>query len=179
MKFHTQGPSAARTRSSMRKLSMNLSVLLRIATRPSVLNAVLPLSMTPARARPLQGLTVLIVDDHRDTVDLLSEYLTAHGATVVGAGSAKAALALTETHTLDVALVDLRMPGEDGWWLLRQLRMSRVPAIAKMPVFALSGEWHEVAGAVASADEFMAHFLKPVDLEALVARLSALRRRSR
>ena len=119
------------------------------------------------------------MDNHRDTVDLLSEYLTVYGATVVGAGSAKAALALTETHTLDVALVDLKMPGEDGWWLLRQLRTSRVPAIAKMPVFALSGERHEAAGAVASADEFIAYFLKPVDLEGLVATLSALRRRSR
>ena len=50
-------------------------------------------------------LTILVVDDHRDTVDVLSEYLYSVGATVVGAGSAKAALALTETHVLDVVLV--------------------------------------------------------------------------
>jgi PleD family two-component response regulator len=38
-----------------------------------------------------QALTVLIVDDHRDTVEMFAEYLTADGATAVGAGSAKTA----------------------------------------------------------------------------------------
>src|SRR5207253_6030118 len=74
--------------------------------------------------RPLDGLMILVVDDHRDTVDMLREYLYSAGATVIGADGARAALAFAETHALDVVLVDIRMPGEDGHWFLRQLRAS-------------------------------------------------------
>jgi CheY-like chemotaxis protein len=58
------------------------------------------------------------VDDHRDTVDMMQEYLEAVGATVFGADSAKAGLALAETHVLDAALVDLRMPR--GWMVVAE-----------------------------------------------------------
>jgi CheY-like chemotaxis protein len=68
------------------------------------------MSATPPRS--LAGLTILVVDDHRDTVDMFREYLIGFGASVIGAGNAKAALAVTETHVLDAVLVDLRMPGE-------------------------------------------------------------------
>jgi len=73
----------------------------------------------------LDGLTILVIDDHRETVELLREYLYSAGATVVGADSAKAALAFAETHVLDAVLVDIRMPGEDGHWFVRNLRTSR------------------------------------------------------
>ena len=87
--------------------------------------------------RPLEGLAILVVDDHRDTVEMLAECLRAYGATVVGAGNAKAALAVAETHVLDAVLIDLRMPGEDGWWFLRQLRVS---ATASASQYGRSGK---------------------------------------
>src|SRR6266404_2253715 len=114
--------------------------------------------------RPLEGLAILVVDDHRDTVEMLAECLRAYGATVVGAGNAKAALAVAETHVLDAMLIDLRMPGEDGWWFLRQLRASAT-ASANAPVFAVSGERHDRPD---PASGFAGYFLKPVDLDALV-----------
>ena len=92
--------------------------------------------------RSLQGLSVLVIDDHADTVDVLLEYLTAQGATALGAGSAKAGLAIAETHVLDAAVVDLRMPREDGWWFLSQLRASPT-ASAHAPVYAMTGERHD------------------------------------
>ena len=92
--------------------------------------------------RPLDGLMILVVDDHRDTVDMLREYLYSAGATVIGADGARAALAFAETHVLDVVLVDIRMPGEDGHWFLRQLRASRTVRTAQVPVFAITGERH-------------------------------------
>src|SRR2546421_12053466 len=70
----------------------------------------------PTPPRPLDGLMILVIDDHRDTVDMLREYLHEVGATVIGADSARAGLAVTETHLLDAVLIDLRMPGEDGRW---------------------------------------------------------------
>src|SRR6267378_7383255 len=113
--------------------------------------------MSARTPRPLVGLTVLVVDDHRDTVDMLREYLDSAGATVVGADSAKTALAFAQTHALDAVLVDIRMPGEDGHWLLRNLRASRVLGVAQMPVFAISGERHD---APPSDSGFAGHFLK-------------------
>jgi CheY-like chemotaxis protein len=60
----------------------------------------------------LRGMTVMVLDGHRDTVDMLEEYLSACGATVVAAVSAKAALALAEAIVLDAALVDVRCPAK-------------------------------------------------------------------
>ena len=127
--------------------------------------------------RPLDGLMILVVDDHRDTVDMLREYLYSAGATVIGADGARAALAFAETHVLDVVLVDLRMPGEDGHWFLRQLRASRTVRTAQVPVFAITGERHDLP--VDPASGFAGYFLKPIELDALVTRLALLPRRSR
>lgn len=95
--------------------------------------------MVPTQA--LQGLSILVVDDHHDTVDMFQQYLTLCGAHVTGAGSAKTALAMLENQTVDAALVDLRMPREDGWSFLSQLRGSRITS-AHASVFAISGERH-------------------------------------
>jgi len=130
----------------------------------------------PTPPRPLDGLMILVIDDHRDTVDMLREYLHDVGATVIGADSARAGLAFAETHVLDVVLVDLRMPDEDGHWFLRQLRGSRTARTAQVPVFAITGERHDLPDDPASG--FAGYFLKPIDLDALVARLKSLPRRS-
>jgi CheY-like chemotaxis protein len=137
------------------------------------LNAVLVLSMVPT-APSLHGLSVLVIDDHRDTVDVLLEYFTACGATAFGAGSAKSALAIVEAHMVDAAVVDLRMPREDGWWFLSQLRESRTSS-AQAPVYAISGERHDQLD---PASGFAGFFFKPVDLDTLTAALAALPRRS-
>lgn len=125
-------------------------------------------------SRRLDGLTVLVVDDHADTVEMVEVYLTASGASVLGCGSAKAALALAESRVVDAALVDLRMPGEDGRWLLRQLRASRT-ASAQTPLFVVSGEQ---PGDLGPTSGFAGYFIKPVDLDEVVAALAALPRRA-
>ena len=99
------------------------------------------------------------------------------GLMILGADSARAGLAFAETHILDVVLVDLRMPGEDGHWFLRQLRASRTVRTAQVPVFAITGERHDLPDDPASG--FAGYFLKPIQLDALVARLASLPRRSR
>jgi len=129
-------------------------------------------ALTPPR--PLDGLMILVIDDHRDAVDMLREYLHDVGATVIGADSARAGLAVTETHLLDAVLINLRMPGEDGRWFLRQLRASSVRDATTIPVFAVSGERHDLPGPEMG---FAGHFLKPINLDTLVATLAALPRR--
>ena len=56
-----------------------------------------------ASERQLHGLTIPVVDDHRDTVDMFREYLPAAGANVLEAGSAKDALSIVETLVIDAA----------------------------------------------------------------------------
>ncbi len=114
---------------------------------------------------------MLVIDDHYDTVEMFVEYLRSVGAIVIGVLNAKVALAYAMTAGFDAVLVDLRMPGEDGRWFLRELRGSRAPS-AQAPVFAVSGRHDEPA----TAEGFAGRFLKPVDLDALVATLAALRR---
>src|SRR5258708_16433653 len=99
--------------------------------------------MTAPPPRPLEGLTILVVDDHRDTVDMLREYLDAAGATVVGADGAKAALAFAQTHALDAVLVAIRMPDEDGHWFLRNFRPSPSLCVAHIPVLSITSHLHQ------------------------------------
>ena len=130
--------------------------------------------MSAQTRRPLEGLTILVVDDHVDSVEMLQEYLVSTGALVAVATSAKGALAVTEALQVDVVLVDLRMPREDGRWFLRQFRTSQAPGAATVPVFAVSGERHD---RLEPDSGFAGFFLKPVDLDSLVAALQPLTRR--
>jgi CheY-like chemotaxis protein len=121
---------------------------------------------------PLHGLTILIVDDHVDTITLFVEYLGLMGAKVIGAGWAEAALMVVETERPHAIITDLHLPGEDGRWLLRQLRARPTP-MALIPVYAMSGQRRDRLDAT---DGFADYFLKPVDLDTVVAALSTLAR---
>ncbi len=68
----------------------------------------------PAASR-LAGLAVLVVDDHRDTVELIAFVLEREGATVRTAMAAREALAAWQAHPADVLVTDLSMPGMDGF----------------------------------------------------------------
>ena len=66
--------------------------------------------------------TILIVDDEPDVRAVLEEYFVAHGYAALCAESASAARLLVAKHPIDLALVDIHMPGEDGLSLARHLR---------------------------------------------------------
>jgi len=68
------------------------------------------------------GAKILVVDDEAPIRDLFSEWLRVAGHTCWGAASAAEALEMSESSPADVALLDLRMPGESGVWLARRLR---------------------------------------------------------
>lgn len=68
------------------------------------------------------GATILVVDDEAPIRDLFAEWLSHAGHTCLSAGSAQEALSVSADGPADVALLDLRMPGEDGVWLARRLR---------------------------------------------------------
>lgn len=70
--------------------------------------------------------TVLIVDDEPDQLGLLTAYFFRAGCTVIGLADAEHALALPQDVELDLMVLDLRLPGMDGWELTKRLR-SRYP----------------------------------------------------
>ncbi|HZM65981.1 MAG TPA: response regulator [Nakamurella sp.] len=70
--------------------------------------------------------TVLIVDDDPDQLGLLTAYFYRAGCSVIGLADAEQALALPHDVELDLMVLDLRLPGMDGWELTGRLR-SRYP----------------------------------------------------
>ena len=104
---------------------------------------------------PLKGRRILIVDDHPDTLDMLSQACAANLAAAVSATSARAALALVESEQPDALITDIGLRGEDGVWLLNEVRRIR----PSLPVIALTGRSPEDALAAG----FDAVLLKPTD----------------
>ena len=132
----------------------------------------------------LAGLRILVVDDEADTRDLFKFVLEGYGAEVLTVSSARAALAaLTEApHRYDVLVSDIGMPGEDGYWLIRQVRSLSAEAGGQTPAVALTAYAGEVNQQQAIEAGFQIHLAKPVapvQLALLVADLAAPDRRSR
>src|SRR3989442_5214133 len=113
----------------------------------------------------LEGITVLVVEDDQDTREVMRAMLELCGATVLVAESARTGLDAFEKARPDVIVSDIAMPGEDGYWLVREVarRMNArdVPAVA---VTAFSGEHPREA---ALAPGFPAQHPKPVDRDVL------------
>jgi DNA-binding response OmpR family regulator len=107
------------------------------------------------RTEPLDGRRILIVDDYPDTLDMLSQACTAYGARASTAASAREALALIAAEPPDAIITDIGLRGEDGVWLLGEIRRTH----ASIPVIALTGRGPEEALAAG----FDAVLLKPTD----------------
>ena len=107
---------------------------------------------------------VLLVDDERDFADLLAERLQARGFAVRTAYDGEEALRLAAGHDLDVAVLDVNLPGIDGLALLRELKRLRPQAEALM----LTGQ-NDLATAVSGMKLGATDYLvKPVPIERLV-----------
>jgi len=131
-----------------------------------------PLSQLP----DLSGLTVLVVDDDEDAIEVLTTMMTACGAEVLFARSALEGLAyLDTTPHLDVVVTDISMPRIDGYEFTRKIRKHSSPAHKSVPVIALTG-FHERYVITETFDAFLQ---KPVDLDRLCAVIKILRARGR
>jgi CheY-like chemotaxis protein len=106
--------------------------------------------------------TVLIVDDEPDQLGLLTEYFHRAGCTVVAAHDAEFVLALPDKLHLDILVVDLRLPGMDGWQLAERLRV-RYPAAFLAITSVLDVDDYPVADAVLPKPVTKAHVQRLVD----------------
>lgn len=121
-----------------------------------------------------QQATILIVDDEPDVREVLQEYFTAQGYVTLGAEHAAAARALAAKQMVDVALVDVHMPGEDGLSLARHLR-ERYAAMAIVMLTSAGAVVDRVVGLEMGADDYVA---KPFDPRELLARVKSVLRRT-
>lgn len=116
---------------------------------------------------------VLVVDDELQIRRALTRALTGHGYQVELAEDGAAALDLLATRSVDVMVLDLMMPGIDGFEVLREVRTwSQVPIIV---LSARGEEPDKVAALDMGADDYLT---KPFGIEELLARLRAAQRRS-
>lgn len=110
----------------------------------------------------LSGVVALVVDDDPDTREIFSTVLALAGASVDVAASARAAFALVKTRVPDVVITDMSMPGEDGVWLLSQIRGHSREA-AQVPVVVVTGHGRDYARDRMLEVGFERYMTKPVD----------------
>ena len=116
---------------------------------------------------------IIVCDDEPDIRETLAEYLTTHGFRVSEAdGGAKLRRLLSKDVEVDLVLLDIRMPGEDGLSLARWLREHT--KIGVILVTASSDAVDRITGLEVGADDYIA---KPFDLGELLARVRSVLRR--
>jgi len=118
--------------------------------------------------------TILIVDDEAEVREVLEEYFVAHGYAALGAENASAAKEIAARHPVDLALVDIHMPGEDGLSLARFLR-ERYAKLAIVMLTSASTVVDRIVGLEMGADDYVP---KPFDPRELVARVKSVLRRT-
>lgn len=116
---------------------------------------------------------VLVVDDEEDIRSLLTGFFCKHGHEVSVAADGSAMFAALERQQIDLVLLDITLPGEDGFSLCKRLRAtSNVPIIM---LTAMADHVDRVVGLEIGADDYL---VKPFDARELLARVKAVLRRT-
>jgi excisionase family DNA binding protein len=126
---------------------------------------------TPTSSRTGGPAHILVVDDDPDVRQMLSVYLQTEGFSVAAGGSAHSALLSIKEKLPDAILVDVQMPGMDGWELLRRIR--DVYSANDLPVIMFSGNPRSELRQSSSRGA-QGFFQKPFDPQALVRQLRSV-----
>lgn len=123
---------------------------------------------------PLQALRILVVDDDRDSREMMIVALEAEGAEVVAVESVRSAFTALSDWQPDVLISDIRMPDSDGYSFLQTLRSRSLtfPAIAITAFASLEDRQAALAAG------YQYHLTKPIDLELLYSTLTDLIKQS-
>ena len=119
------------------------------------------------------AISVLIVEDDHNIAELLQMYLEKAGYDVTVAGDGIQGLTAFRANQPDLVLLDVMMPGMDGWTVCKNIR-----AEAQTPVIMLTAKGEtddKVAGLKSGADDYIT---KPFEMKEVLARIEAVLRRS-
>jgi two-component system OmpR family response regulator len=119
---------------------------------------------------------ILIVDDDREIRELVSTYLTKNGLRVTASPVGRHLRAFLEAYTVDLIVLDLMLPGDDGLVLCRELRAGKHKATPVLMLTARDDETDRIIGLEMGADDYVA---KPFAARELLARIKAVLRRTR
>jgi signal transduction histidine kinase len=138
----------------------------------SVFEVRLPLVVMDTQSRPsphahraFLGCRVLVVDDNLDATETLETLLQSLGAAVATAGNGREALAQFARFQPDVVLLDIGMPGMDGYEVARRIRA--LPAGASTPLIAVTGWGQQEDIRRCFEAGFDHHLVKPLDIDRL------------
>lgn len=130
--------------------------------------------MTPSTTTTSATVHVLAIDDDPSIRQMIADYLSDNDIRVTTVGSGKEIADVMARHTIDLLILDLKLPGEDGMQIARHLR-----ADSGVPIIILTGRKDEadrVMGLELGADDYLT---KPFSPRELLARIRALLRRAR
>jgi CheY-like chemotaxis protein len=137
-------------------------------TKPREAGAAQPQRIAPAQST-LQGVRVLLVDDDPDIRRAVVELLKNVGAEVVAVESGEQIEHQLTQQRPDVLLMDIGMPGEDGYSLIQRIRRLAAAQGGNTPAISLTAHAREEDRAKALSAGFQFHLAKPIDLPLLVA----------
>jgi two-component system cell cycle response regulator DivK len=116
--------------------------------------------------------TVLLIEDNEQNSYLATFLLESNGYRVVAAGSGALGIAQARTFVPDVILLDIQLPGMDGYEVARQLR--RIEAIAHTPIIAVTSYAMPGDREKALAAGCTGYIEKPIDPDTFVAEMESL-----
>ena len=119
---------------------------------------------------------ILIVDDDLEIRELLATYLQKNGMRASTAANGRQMRALMEQQQVDLVVLDLMMPGEDGLSLCRDLRAGKWRAVPVLMLTARDEETDRIVGLEMGADDYLT---KPFAARELLARIRSVLRRTR
>jgi len=119
---------------------------------------------------------VLIVDDDREIRQMVADYLRRNGLRASEAADGREMRAVLDTNAIDLIVMDVMMPGEDGLTLTRNLRAGKHRAIPVVMLTAREDQTDRIIGLEMGADDYVT---KPFAARELLARIKAVIRRTR
>ncbi|MYH16180.1 MAG: response regulator transcription factor [Gammaproteobacteria bacterium] len=124
----------------------------------------------------MSKLSVLLVEDHRELAETVAAFLEACGHDVDYAADGLVALHLAVTESYDVMVLDVMLPGMDGFAVCQRLRQDAKVATPIIMLTARDALDDKLTGFNVGADDYL---VKPFDMPELAARIEALARRAR
>jgi CheY-like chemotaxis protein/two-component sensor histidine kinase len=129
-----------------------------------------------ARQRETETCRVLLVEDSRDTLEMLRLAFEARGYKTSACASTEEALSIAEAGQFDIIVSDIGLPRIDGYELIGRLRL--MPHLRQVPAIALTGYAGKSDVEAALGAGFDAHIAKPVDPSALAEQIAQLVKRA-